>query len=369
MTCLTPAEAGQDVRSQNTLGSREIDLLRMTDWFFPEGMNHHELFAGVPGVQSAMQVFARRVAGLGHLPDAATPTKPAARRDVDVLVVGAGPSGMAAALAASRRGHDVLVVDDGLDAGGGARGLTAEDDAALPAILGEFESAARKRKLTFRPRTVAAGVFGRDVVVVGREIEVLVPQSLILASGAHDGVVPFENNDLPGVLSARAACLIQARGITLGQELVVLSPLSDRSQGLARGDALPGLSFADVFARRTRGSVHITTVSEVVRAKGSSHLRSVVVKEGANERTLPADALLVDAPRAPSYELCEQAGAEVRYNPNGFAPVTTRGRAAEGTWAIGEVTGAPLSGEGFLKAAEELAEQLDRPSGGRHDSR
>jgi sarcosine oxidase subunit alpha len=357
MTCLTPAEAGQDVRSQNTLGSRELDLLRMTDWFFPEGMNHHELFAGVPGVQSAMQVFARRVAGLGHLPDAPTPTKRAARRAVDVLVVGAGPSGMAAALAASRRGHEVLVVDDGLHAGGGATGLTEEDDAALPGIRAEFESAARKRTLTFRPRTVAAGVFGRDVLVVGAEVEVLVPRSLVLASGAHDGVVPFENNDLPGVLSARAACLLQTRGITLGAKVVVLS-LSPA-----------GLSFGDVFARRAKGTVEVTTVSEVVRVKGSSRLRSVVVKEGAKERTVPADALLVDAPRAPAYELCEQAGAEVRYNPNGFAPVTSHGCVADGTWAIGEVTGAPLSGEGFLKAAEDLAAQLDRPGRGRHDSR
>src|SRR5437867_1026033 len=68
MTCMVPAEEGAVVRSQNTLGSREVDLLRVTDWFFPKGMNHHELFAGVPGVQRIMQTFARRVAGLGKLP-------------------------------------------------------------------------------------------------------------------------------------------------------------------------------------------------------------------------------------------------------------------------------------------------------------
>src|SRR5690348_4294251 len=49
MTCLTPAEDGREIVSQNRLGPREADLLRMTDWFFPEGMNHHELFAGIPG--------------------------------------------------------------------------------------------------------------------------------------------------------------------------------------------------------------------------------------------------------------------------------------------------------------------------------
>src|SRR5579859_1757832 len=41
MTCMVAAEQGSVVRTQNTLGSREVDLLRMTDWFFPRGMNHH----------------------------------------------------------------------------------------------------------------------------------------------------------------------------------------------------------------------------------------------------------------------------------------------------------------------------------------
>jgi len=109
MTCLVPAEEGLVITSQNTLGSREIDLLRVTDWFFPDGMNHHELFAGVPGVQSAMQLFARRVAGLGRLPDEVKLPSHARRRNVDVLVVGCGPAGMAAAVALARKGRKVEV--------------------------------------------------------------------------------------------------------------------------------------------------------------------------------------------------------------------------------------------------------------------
>src|SRR3984957_18000592 len=65
MTCMVPAAEGTVVGTQNTRGAREVDFLRVTDWFFPRGMNHHELFAGVPGLQGLMQTFARRVAGLG----------------------------------------------------------------------------------------------------------------------------------------------------------------------------------------------------------------------------------------------------------------------------------------------------------------
>src|SRR5579863_110690 len=46
MTCRVPAADGMRIETQNVVGSREHDLLRMSDWFFPDGMNHHELFAG-----------------------------------------------------------------------------------------------------------------------------------------------------------------------------------------------------------------------------------------------------------------------------------------------------------------------------------
>ncbi len=76
MTCRVPATEGMLIETQNVVGSRDVDLFRMADWFFPEGMNHHELFAGVPGVERVMQALARRVAGLGRLPAEAGDPRP-----------------------------------------------------------------------------------------------------------------------------------------------------------------------------------------------------------------------------------------------------------------------------------------------------
>src|SRR5579859_7856062 len=45
MTCRVPAAEGMRVEAQNVVGSKDTDLLRVADWFFPEGLNHHELFA------------------------------------------------------------------------------------------------------------------------------------------------------------------------------------------------------------------------------------------------------------------------------------------------------------------------------------
>ncbi len=379
MTCMVAADAGMEVTSQNTLGSREIDLLQMTDWFFPDGMNHHELFAGVPGVQAAMQLFARRVAGLGLLPDAdraleraASSAGRASRRAVEVLVVGAGPAGMAVATAAAARGFAVEVVDDGLQRGGSTRGFLEEDEPELTAIVGLFDRAVAAGTVRMRSRTVAAAVFGRDVLVVGpapeaagegpggSRVEILEPRALVIAAGAHDGVVPFENNDLAGVVSARAACLLASTGVAVGERVVLL----DRPSGTV-GEA----SFANALERAltrggssTRRVAAITRVSEVVRVTGGASVRSVVVREGGALRTLRADALVVDAPRAPAYELCEQAGGRLEHRPDGYAPVTHDGQVADRVWAVGEVTGAPLVASAIVAAADAVVRQFTAPA-------
>jgi sarcosine oxidase subunit alpha len=110
MTCRVPAKEGMRIESQNVVGSRDTDLLRLTDWFFPRGMNHHELLTGLPGASRVIQTLARRVAGLGRLPQQGAPPTAARRREVDALVVGAGPAGMATALELVRCGRRVEVV-------------------------------------------------------------------------------------------------------------------------------------------------------------------------------------------------------------------------------------------------------------------
>ncbi len=115
MACQTPAAEGQTVETQNVVGSRELDVLGATDYLFPRGMDHHRLFAGVRGVSSLVQAFARRVSGLGRLADDPEPARPGTRREIDVLVVGGGTAGLAAAAELGPRG---LLADDQLELGG-----------------------------------------------------------------------------------------------------------------------------------------------------------------------------------------------------------------------------------------------------------
>ncbi len=350
MTCMTPAEEGTEVVSQNALGSREIDLLRVTDWFFPDGMNHHELFAGVPGVQSVMQAFARRVAGLGKLPAEVVLPRTAQRRELDVVVVGAGPSGMAVACRLAELGRRVVVLDDAPSPGGGLRAL-GEEAEPFRAIAAPFSEHLHARRIVLVAGTTAAGFYGDDLLVVGPTgARVVRAGAVILATGAHDGVVPFEGNDLPGVMSARAAGLLLGRGVCVGSRVVVVV-------------APNGGPFGEAFAReakRLAPGVEVTIVRGApVRVRGGLAPRSVEIAQGKTTKTYRADAVLVDAPRAPSYELAEQAGARIVHRPAGFLALTDgEGRLRDHVWGVGELVGTAFEPEAMMSEARRVARAI-----------
>jgi sarcosine oxidase subunit alpha len=339
MTCRVPAEEGTRVETQNVAGTRETDLLRAADWFFPEGMNHHELLAGVPGAGRMMQAMARQIAGLGRLPKEAKAPVPARRRQADVLVVGGGPAGMAAALELGARGRAVEVVDDGLVVGGSLGALAGDARRPWDAVERAFEEAVSRGRVTLRLRTTAAGVYADDVLLAaGGGVEVVTARSLVLAPGAHDGAVAFEGNDLPGVVSARAAGWLHGYGVRLGARVVV---------AVAPGGGPFGAAFA--AARQD-----VTRVDGLPgKATGRTRVRTVEV----NGRELACDLLVVDAPRAPAYELCAQAGAELAHTPYGFVVRTgSGGRIREGVFACGEVAGTAFEPEPLQGAAKALAD-------------
>lgn len=375
MTCMLPARAGVAIESQNTLGSRNLDLLRVTDWFFPDGMNHHELFAGVPGVQNVMQAFARRVAGLGRMPDESLPhrpVRPATRRRCDALVIGAGPAGMAAAAALAEQGRTVEIIDDGLRPGGSLLAF-ASAHARFAAIEASFERACNAGAVTIRSRAVAGAVFADGVLVVGdgvgnlgaksdtsaseAETAVVEPKILVLATGAHDGVLAFEGNDLPGIFSARAGLRLLASGVAVGKKVAI---------AVAPGGGPFGALYLEE-AERAGAPIEVTLVEgEPLAARGSSMVKEVIFAEKAGggsstkTRTIKADALLIDAPRAPSYELPQQAGAELLHVPAGFLVRTDRTRIRPGVYAVGEVVGTALESSSLSEEAQALVAAVGR---------
>ncbi len=355
MTCLVPAGEGTEVVTQNRLGPREADVLRMTDWFFPDGINHHELFAGVPGIQNVMQAFARKVAGLGKLPSEAEAARPARRRRVDVVVIGAGASGMAVAGRLARHVH-VEVLEDHLEPGGSVAALGPAEARAFASIRSAFDEAVSAKKVVLRTRTTAGGMYGRDLLVVGPEgAEVLEADAIVFACGAHDGALAFEGNDVPGVMSARAGGWLLARGVLVGDSIAVVVPEGGGPFGASFARAIGEACEAAGLAESERPGVTIAH-GEPVRVRGSTRTKSVVVRTAEGEQTIEADAVLVDAPRSPAYELPAQAAADLVHEPRGYVVRTgDGGRIAPGVFAAGEVRGVLLDAKAITADADAVA--------------
>lgn len=340
-TCMVACAGGETVESQNVLGSRRADLLRVTDWFFPQGMDHHHLLAGVPGLSPLMQRIARRIAGLGTLPDAPAHGEPAERRDVDVLVVGAGAAGLTVAERVASAGRSVLVADDAVTPGGSLR---ARDPKRVRTMLD------RAGRAEIASSTTVAGLYGRGpdaLLVAGRRAALVRARAVVLATGAHDGVVAFEGNDLPGVVSARAAALLAANGIAIGARVALAGdgPYT-RALVAAAGEAM-------TFVRIPAGAPFA--------AHGTARVRAVTHGTDGAETREKVDALAVEAPGAPAFELAEQAGAEVAFDParGGFVPKTDAGgRAAERVYCAGEVAGVGPALDAIVTHATRVADAV-----------
>lgn len=325
MACRHRVRGGEAVETQNVIGSRELDLLAATDFMFPHGVDHHRLFAGVRGLSTIVPRLARRIAGLGRLPDDTIPTRSGEVRDVSVLVVGGGGAGLAAA---AELGARAMLVDDGLELGGVLRLLAPEQSSAL--VI-----AARASGAELCAETTAAGIFpgpdgpgGRLTVVLAgaHPARAVFARSVILATGEHDPPPDFAGNDLPGVLSVRAGLSLLQGGILPDRRTVLVGsgPL------LARARLELGQNLAGHFRRE-----------EVVRAEGRLRLRNVFVRQDGAVRKVRAGALLYSAPASPAFELAVQAGAALRFEePRGYVPaIDAEARAAENVWCAGRVRG------------------------------
>jgi sarcosine oxidase subunit alpha len=150
-------------------------------------------------------------------------------------------------------------------------------------------------------------------------------------------------------MSARAAGLLLAEGVVVGKRVVIARSREDEAS-----------SFGRAFARTLReaGLGEPVIVGDPVRVRGASRVRGVVTSEGGGTREIAADALLVDVPRAPAYELCAQVGARLEHEPNGFVVRTDRGRIGGRIWAAGEVAGTVFEPSAILEDAMRVAEAI-----------
>jgi sarcosine oxidase subunit alpha len=325
-TCRLPAEHDLHLETQNVLGSAEIDLLSATDWFFPGGMNHHDMFTWAKPVNQMMQLVAREVAGIGTLPSEIASASPVIERSIDVLVVGAGLAGLAAARVLARAGRSVLVVDEEETLGGPPR-LGGDHGDVVTSIAREAEAAGAE----LRTGHSAIGLFdeppeGRLALITSSSgLTRVTARAWLLAVGRSEGSSAFEGADLPGVIGAEAAARLFARGIVPGERIVIAGDRATREAELT--------TLAATLTRHGAKVEGPHALDRVVRADGRNHVSSVTLREG-EARTKHACDLLVVGPRtSASYELAVQAGAKTTLREGSFELVHPPG--AHATWIVG----------------------------------
>jgi sarcosine oxidase subunit alpha len=343
-TCLVRAEAGDRIETQNVLGSRELDLYEATDLLFPQGFDHHRLLAGA-GTSRLLTAFARRMSGLGKLPEHALHASPAERRDVDVLIVGGGAAGLSAAAILGAR---ALLVDDAL-ALGGSLGILQ------PARAAQLVRSSREAGAELRHATSALLLSREPEDERGRLTALLEgPERasylrcrfIIVASGTHDAQPSFGNNDLPGIFSARAGLQLWRAGISLGKRVALI------------GDGRFARALAE--AKKQIGIFRVEP-AHALRAKGQHAVSRLVYDEGGKTRELVVSAIAVDGSGAPAVELLGQLGAKLRFDSaRGYLPeLGAEGLAADRVFAAGSCAASTRpSSEDGARVGRTLANAL-----------
>ncbi len=324
MGCQHRVRGGETVETQNVLGSREVDLLSVTDFLFPHGIDHHRLLAGVRGVSTLVQGAARRIAGLGRLPDAPAEPLPGSREQVEVLVIGGGRAGLTAA---AKFGDAALLVEEQAAFGGA---LALLDPAAATLLI--EHAAAMGAEL--RSATCAAGAYREtddaplEVLLISeRGASLVTPRRLVIAMGGHARVPRFANNDLPGLYSARAGLALLRAGISPGDHVAVV------------GEGAFAEAAAELLGDKL--ALRVLDAAVVMAATGRAHVKGLRLASAGAEQDHAVDAVLFDAPEAPAFELLVQAGGSTRFDADrGYVPdVDDDGRAARDVFAVGRVTG------------------------------
>jgi len=195
---VTPLTQGMTLEAVNTFGGVERDKASVINFlspFLPVGFYYKAFHS--KKLFPFWERTIRKISGLGKL-DANTPhIRTPKRYDFcDVLVVGAGASGLSAALAAAQSGADVVIVDENAQIGGSSYQLKEELLAALS-----------HPKIRIYTATQAAGYYADNWIplVNSNYLAKMRAKVVIAATGVYEQPAVFRNNDLPGVMLASAA--------------------------------------------------------------------------------------------------------------------------------------------------------------------
>jgi sarcosine oxidase subunit alpha len=294
----------------------------------------------------------------------------------ELIVIGAGPAGLAAARCAAEAGSQVLLIDRNPVVGGQLIKQTHK-------FFGSEQQFAKTRGFNIAKKLVddvnafadhveiltdatAVGLYPDRVVTVLHNDQYLKFhfRALILATGAGERMLAFENNDLPGVYGAGAVqTLMNLYGVLPGENIVMVGSgnigLIVSYQLMQAGvhvvallEAAPTIGGYKVHAAKLkRLGVDILTQTTIRRAIGTDRLEGVETIRlddawqmvPGTEKRIDVDAVCIAVGLSPLYQLLGMIGAKLKYIPElgGMVPIvdSLNETSFEGVFAAGDVSG------------------------------
>lgn len=349
-------------------------------------------------------LVARGIPGQGRLADVPDPARyDSTHVHADVLVAGAGPAGLAAALTAARAGARVVLIDEQSEAGGALLGSADIIDGrpALQWVADAVAELATYPDVLHLQRTTAFGHYDDGFVLalqrrtdhLGADAPAAVSRQrvwrirarhVIVAAGAHERPVVFTDNDRPGIMLAGGArTFLHRYGVKVGERAVVFTT-NDSAYSAAMDLHDTGVAITAIVDARsdvasdlraacaTRG-IELRTGSVVSGTEGEQRVSAAFVTGPEATQSLSCDVLLISGGWNPAVHLFSQVRGPLRYDDGigAFVPgaeldqVSVAGSAA-GTFDLpgclrdGRTAATrALSGLGFTATSEPLAGESD----------
>jgi len=369
---------GLMANSQNYWPSLKYDLTVINDVFsdlFPAGFYNKTFMWPRTFWDSVYEPAIRKTAGLGPAPTAPDPDRyEACYAHCETLIVGAGPAGIAAALAASEGGGRVMLVDEQAELGGALLSAPGAVIDGLPAwgwLGNALEKLQSRKNVTLLPRTTAIGYYHDNFLgLVERLTDHLsdAPSQasrerlyrvragkVILATGAIERPLVFADNDRPGVMLASAAqTFLNRYGVAVGATAAVVTAhdsayqaafdLADANIRIAAIIDCRERVNEDLCAQATQRGIDVRTGWTVTKTTGAYRVKSVTANRiaggavDAAGETIPCDVVLMSGGWTPSVHLWSHSKGVLAWREEigAFVP----GEANENAVCIGACNGA-----------------------------
>ncbi|HEX9789726.1 MAG TPA: sarcosine oxidase subunit alpha family protein [Kiloniellales bacterium] len=346
---------GLQARSQNCWPSVDFDIGAVNDRlarFMPSGF-YYKTFMWPAAFWMRYEYFIRHAAGLGTAPTGRDPDHyDKTFAHCDVLVVGAGPAGLAAALAAARTGARVILAEQDSEVGGALLGLGDEKIGGKPApawvedARAELAACADVRVLT---RTTAYGYFDHMTVGLLERVTDHLPQpaahlprhrlwklrakQIVLATGALERPLVFRDNDRPGIMLAGACqTYLNRYAVKAGQKAVVFTN-NDGAYAVANDLAAAGVKIAAIVDARPHpegphgeraeaAGLPVLAGHAIVATTGDKRVRQVRIAPLSDDgrglsgaaHDVECDLVAVSGGWNPAVHLFSQARGKIRFD-------------------------------------------------------